>query len=115
MCVRGQSQGLRTHRSKPDDLRNTARQQPRSPQHSIGNRNHQHLAHHDPPLQKCRWAQGRSSRKIQREFEHIRKRHCGQRFWDKRYFSTTAGNITDGVVMARLDRHVAKDGFSPSA
>jgi REP element-mobilizing transposase RayT len=35
-----------------------------------------------------RRARGRSSRKIQQEFEHIRKRYWGQRFWQRGYFST---------------------------
>ena len=60
-------------------------------------------------------AKGRSSRKIQQEFEHIRKRHWGQRFWGRGYFSTTSGNITEDVIMGYLDRHIRKDGFSPSA
>jgi len=37
----------------------------------------------------CR-AKGQSSRKIQQEFEHIRKRYRGQRFWQRGYFSTTS-------------------------
>ena len=61
-----------------------------------------------------RRAKGRSSRKIQLEFEHIRKRYWGQRFWGRGYFSTTAGNITEDVIMGYLDRHIRKDGFSPS-
>ena len=62
-----------------------------------------------------RRAKGRSSRKIQQEFEHIRKRYWGQRFWQRGYFSTTSGNITDDIIMRYLDRHTHKDGFSPSA
>ncbi|WP_374414976.1 transposase [Novosphingobium colocasiae] len=69
----------------------------------------------DVALLSAARAKGRSSRKIQQEFEHIRKRYWGQRFWGPGYFSTTAGNITEDVVMAYLDRHIAKDGFSPSA
>ena len=61
-----------------------------------------------------RRAKGRSSRKIQQEFEHIRKRYWGQRFWGRGYFSTTSGNITDDIIMRYLDRHTHKDGFSPS-
>ena len=61
-----------------------------------------------------RRAKGRSSRKIQQEFEHIRKRYWGQRFWQRGYFSTTSGNITDDIIMRYLDRHTHKDGFSPS-
>ena len=45
-----------------------------------------------------RRAEGRSSRKIQQEFEHIRKRYRGERFWQRGYFSTTSGNITDDVI-----------------
>ena len=62
-----------------------------------------------------RRAKGRSSRKIQQEFEHIRKRYWGQRFWQRGYFSSTSGNITDDIIMRYLDRHTHKDGFSPSA
>ena len=52
-----------------------------------------------------RRAKGRSSRKIQQEFEHIRKRYWGQRFWGRGFFSTTSGNITDDVIMSYLDKH----------
>ena len=82
-------------------------------------RDHVHLFVEIPPHVSVsdfvRRAKGRSSRKIQQEFEHIRKRYWGQRFWGRGYFSTTAGNITEDVVMAYLDRHIGKDGFSPSA
>jgi putative transposase len=61
-----------------------------------------------------RRAKGRSSRKIQQEFEHIRKRYWGQRFWHRGYFSTTSGNITDDIIMRYLDRHTHKNRFSPS-
>ena len=62
-----------------------------------------------------RRAKGRSSRKIQQEFEHIRKRYWGQRFWQRGYFSTTSGNITDDVILNYLDKHTKpnKAGFSP--
>lgn len=62
-----------------------------------------------------RRAKVRSSRKIQQEFEHIRKRYWGQRFWQGGYFSTTSGNITDAIIMRYFDRHIHKDGLSPSA
>jgi putative transposase len=52
-------------------------------------------------------AKGRSSRKIQQEFEHIRKRYWGQRFWARGYFCTTSGNITNEVILEYLDRHTA--------
>jgi len=87
-------------------------------------RDHVHMFVEIPPhisvSDFVRRAKGRSSRKIQQEFEHIRKRYWGQRFWGQRfwgrgYFSTTAGNITEDIIMGYLDRHIRKDGFSPSA
>ena len=61
----------------------------------------------------CR-VKGRSSPKIHQEFEHIRKRYWGQRFWARGYFSTTSGNITDDVTLNYLDKHTApaNTGFS---
>ena len=53
-----------------------------------------------------RRVKGRSSRKIQQEFEHIRKRYWGQRFWARGYFSTTSGNITDTVILNYLNNHI---------
>ena len=59
-----------------------------------------------------RRVKGRSSRKIQQEFEHIRKRFWGQRFCARGYFSTTSGNVTDDVIQAYLECHTPT-GFSP--
>ncbi|MFJ5928625.1 IS200/IS605 family transposase [Sphingomonas sp. NPDC092331] len=83
-------------------------------------RDHVHMFVEIPPhlavSDFVRRAKGRSSRKIQQEFEHIRKRFWGQRFWARGYFSTTSGNITDDVIMNYLERHTAptKSGFSPA-
>ncbi len=74
-------------------------------------RDHVHMFVEIPPhvsvsafVQK---AKGRSSRRIQQEFEHIRKRYWGQRFWARGYFCTTSGNITDDVIMRYLQTHTA--------
>jgi len=72
-------------------------------------KDHVHLFVEIPPhisvSQFVQKAKGRSSRRIQQEFEHIRKRYWGQRFWARGYFSTTSGNITDDVITAYLERH----------
>jgi putative transposase len=75
-------------------------------------RDHVHMFVEIPPhvsvsafVQK---AKGRSSRRIQQEFEHIRKRYWGQRFWARGYFCTTSGNITDDVIMRYLENHTAQ-------
>src|ERR1019366_7177933 len=46
--------------------------------------------------------------------KHIRKRYWGQLFWQRGYFSTTSGNITDDLINNYLNEHDAKDGFIPS-
>ena len=64
-------------------------------------KDHVHLFVEIPPhisvSEFVKRAKGRSARRIQQEFEHIRKRYWGQRFWVRGYFSTTSGNLTDDV------------------
>lgn len=76
-------------------------------------KDHVHLFVEIPPHIRVsdfvRRAKGRSSRKIQQEFEHIRKR-C----WARGYFSTTSGNITDEIIISCLEHHAAQPGFSPA-
>jgi len=55
--------------------------------HGALSRDHVHMFVEIPPNVSLsdfvRRAKGRSSRKIQQEFEHIRKRYWGQRFWQR--------------------------------
>ncbi len=87
--------------------------------HGALSRDHVHMfveiPPHIPVSDFVRRVKGRSSRKIQLEFEHIRKRFWGQRFWARGYFSTTSGNITDDVILNYLDKHTKPNntGFSP--
>ena len=82
-------------------------------------RDHVHMFVEIPPHVSVsdfvRRAKGRSSRKIQQEFEHILKSYWGQQVGGRGYFSTTVGNITEDIITAYLDRHIGKHGFSPSA
>ena len=48
---------------------------------------------------------GRSSRLLQKEFPHLKKRYWGQRFWAKGYGAWTTGNITDKMVQEYLEHH----------
>jgi putative transposase len=63
--------------------------------HGVLSLDHVHMFVEVPPHVSVsdfvRRAKGRSSRKIQQEFEHIRKRYWGQRFWQRGYFSTRPG------------------------
>ena len=47
----------------------------------------------------------RSSRLLQKEFPHLKKRYWGQRFWAKGFGSWSTGNITDEMVQEYLEHH----------
>ena len=48
---------------------------------------------------------GRSSRLLQKEFPHLKKRYWGQRFWAKGYGAWSTGNITDEMVQQYIEHH----------
>lgn len=51
---------------------------------------------------------GRSSRKVQQRFPHLRKRYWGRHFWCRGYFCTTSGNITNTSILEYLENHDRK-------
>ena len=48
---------------------------------------------------------GRSSRLLQHEFPHLKKRYWGQHFWATGYGAWSTGNITDEMVQEYLEHH----------
>jgi putative transposase len=48
---------------------------------------------------------GRSSRLLQKEFAHLKKRYWGQRFWGRGYGAFSTGNITDEMVQQYIEQH----------
>ena len=48
---------------------------------------------------------GRSSRQLQKEFPHLKKRYWGQRFWAKGFGAWSTGNITDETVQEYIEHH----------
>jgi putative transposase len=48
---------------------------------------------------------GRSSRILQKEFPHLRKRFWGRRFWGRGYGVWSSGNITEQMVQDYLEHH----------
>ncbi len=48
---------------------------------------------------------GRSSRLLQKEFPHLKKRYWGQRFWGTGFGAWSTGNITDEMVQEYLEHH----------
>lgn len=69
---------------------------------------HVHLYVSIPPsLSVSKFVQfvkGASSRKLQLEFEDLRKRYWGQHIWARRYFVATAGNVTDEIIREYIRR-----------
>ena len=52
---------------------------------------------------------GKTSYRLQREFEGLRKQYWGQRMWSRGYFACTTGNVTDEMVAAYIEGHIEKD------
>ncbi len=52
---------------------------------------------------------GRSSRFLQKEFPHLKKRYWGRRFWAKGFGAWSTGNITDKMVQEYIEHHRKPD------
>ena len=50
------------------------------------------------------YMKGKSSRKIQQEFNEIRKKFWGQHLWARGYFAASSGNVTDEVIKAYIEQ-----------
>ena len=48
---------------------------------------------------------GRSSRLLQKEFPHLKKRYWGRHLWATGYGAWSTGNITDEMVQEYLEHH----------
>ena len=48
---------------------------------------------------------GRSSRILQKEFPHLKKRYWGRRFWGRGFGVWSTGNITEEMVQNYLEHH----------
>jgi putative transposase len=60
---------------------------------------------------------GKSGRKLLMEFEHLRKRYCGQHMWARGYFAVTVGNVNQEEVEKYLEdqeMHHKRDDFKIS-
>ena len=70
---------------------------------------HVHLFVEIPPKHSIsdfmRRVKGCTSRKIQQEFPHLKRRYWGQRFWARGYFCVTSGNITNEMISNYIDSH----------
>ena len=55
------------------------------------------------PAKLVQFLKGRSSRMLQRDFEHLRKRYWGQHLWARGYFCATVGAVDEQTVMQYIE------------
>ena len=52
---------------------------------------------------------GKTSYKLQREFQGLRKEYWGQRMWGRGYFACSTGNVTDEMIHEYIEGHMDKE------
>ena len=57
------------------------------------------------PANLAQYLKGRSSRMLQDEFSHLKKRYWGQHLWARGYFCATVGVVTEEQVREYIARH----------
>jgi putative transposase len=56
------------------------------------------------PSKIAQYIKGRSSRLIQQEFSHFRKRYWGGHLWARGYFCATVGKVTEKMIAAYIEQ-----------
>jgi putative transposase len=76
-------------------------------------KDHVHLLVSSPPVLSpakiVQYLKGRSSRLLQQEFSHLKKRYWGQHLWARGYFCSTTGEITTEQIQAYIEGHAEED------
>ena len=57
------------------------------------------------PAKVMQYLKGRSSRLLQQEFPHLKKRYWGQHIWARGYFCATVGAVTQEQIREYIDKH----------
>jgi hypothetical protein len=55
------------------------------------------------PAKLVQFLKGRSSRMLQGDFPHLRKRYWGQHLWARGYFCATVGAVDEKTVMEYIE------------
>jgi len=75
---------------------------------AVGN-DHVHMHMEYPPFLSmsdiAKKFKGRTSRKLQQEFPHLKQRYWGRHFWAIGYGAWSTGNITEEMINAYLEHH----------
>jgi putative transposase len=76
-------------------------------------KDHVHLLVSSPPVLSpakiVQYLKGRSSRLLQQEFSHLKKKYWGQHLWARGYFCSTTGEITTEQIQAYIEGHAEED------
>lgn len=57
------------------------------------------------PAEIMKRLKGRSSRKLQQEFPHLKKRYWGNHFWARGYFCATVETVTEEAIRDYIEKH----------
>ncbi len=55
------------------------------------------------PSKIMQYIKGRSSRMLQDEFPHLKKRYWGQHLWARGYFCATVGDVTEEMIRQYIE------------
>jgi len=55
------------------------------------------------------YLKGKSSRKLQQEFPHIKKRYWGQHLWARGYFAVSTGNVSSKMIEEYIEHHFEEE------
>lgn len=56
------------------------------------------------PSKIAQYIKGRSSRLLQREFPHLKKRYWGRHLWARGYFCASSGTVTDEMIKEYIEK-----------
>ena len=62
------------------------------------------------PAKLVQFLKGRSSRMLQHEFAHLRKRYWGQHLWARGYFCATVGAVDEETIKKYIENQEADEG-----
>ena len=57
------------------------------------------------PAKVAQYLKGASSRKLQDEFPHLKKRYWGQHVWARGYFCASVGTVTQEQIKEYIQKH----------
>lgn len=61
------------------------------------------------PSKLVQYLKGRSSRKLQMEFEELNRRYWGQPLWARGNFCSTVGTVTDEIIKKYIEEQKWED------